>query len=120
MQSGFNQDKQSISGKGEFMKKEDAIKVMRSIAEDFLNYRITRGQAVEQLIHRIDIDYIHSIDSKSEPENFFITDLYWTIKHLTEIGYETSDEEIRYFNDCLDGKRRYNTEEKNMIIRGHL
>ena len=102
------------------MSREVTLEIMKSIIENYLENEITRQQVVEQLINRVDVGFIHNLDVKTEPDNFFITDCYWTIKHLTESGYETTDEEIRYFSECFSGKRSYNVDEKNKMLRNHF
>ena len=49
-----------------------------------------------------------------------VTDCYYTIKHLTETGYETTDFEMAYFRDCIDGTRIYNLDEKFELTRKYM
>jgi hypothetical protein len=100
--------------------REITLEIMKSIIVGYLNKNITRSQAVEQLISRIDIDFIYSLGIKYEPKNLFITDCYWSIKHLTENGFETRDEEIRKINDCINRKCIYKVDEKNKILQSYF
>lgn len=46
--------------------------------------------------------------------SFYISDCFWTIKHLLE--EDITNSEIKYFIDCFKNKRKYNLEEKNEEI----
>jgi len=93
--------------------------IMKRIIDEYLKDKLSRSEAVERLINEVDTDFIHDLDVKSNPGNFFITDCYYTIKHLTETGYESTDEEIRYFSDCLNKRCIYNLDDKNEILRNY-
>jgi len=99
------------------MNKANTLETMKSIIQNYLNQDTTRAQAVEHLINKVDIDFILNLDVESEPDNFIITDCYWAIKHLLENCFETSNEELQYFNECLNNRRVYNIIEKNKILQ---
>jgi hypothetical protein len=100
--------------------KEMTLKIMQSIINSYIKSEINRDQAVEQLINEVDIDFIYNLDVTYEPQNFFITDCYWTIKHLTESGFETNDEEIRYFYECFNGGQTYSLNEKLKHLQNYF
>ena len=80
------------------MNREAALETMKEIMQNYIYGKTTRCQAVEQLIHRIDINYILDIDITNNPDDFMITDCYWTIKYLTEDGYEMKMTRNEYSN----------------------
>ena len=88
---------------------------MKGIIDDYLDGKYGREEAVERLFYSVDLDVIY----RPNPE-FMVTDCYYTIKHLTETGFETTDFELAYFRDCLDGVRTYNIDEKIEMTRKHL
>lgn len=45
-----------------------------------------------------------------EVDDLLITDCYYALKHIKED--EISPREWLYFQECFDGKRRYNSQEK--------
>ena len=98
--------------------RELALKAMKGIIHDYLNKSITREKAVKRLIVEVDVDYISNLGS--DADDFIITDCFYAIKHLAEIGYETTDEEIRYFDEYLNGERVYDLNEKNHILLDHF
>ena len=101
------------------VKRECALAIMKCIIHNYLNHSINRNQAVEQLVYSVATDYVVNVDVNSESDSFKIVDCYYAIKHLTHDSYKTTDEEIRYFNECLNGKRIYNVDEKNDMLRDY-
>jgi len=93
---------------------KNALSIMNNIIDDYLNGKYSREEAVDKLFFSVDLDVIYCPDSE-----FMVTDCYYTIKHLTEIGYETTDFELAYFRDCINGVREYDLEEKMALIRTH-
>lgn len=94
---------------------KNALFIMRDIINRYLDGQLSREEAVETVFFSVDLDLIHC----TNPE-IMVTDCYYTIKHLTEIGYETTDFELVYFRDCIDGKMVYNLDEKNKLLREHF
>jgi hypothetical protein len=92
-------------------KNEKALLMMNDIIKGYLNGEYDRCEAVDKLVF-IDLDVIHCLNSE-----FMVTDCYYTIKHLTETGYETTDLELVYFRDCIDGIKNYDLNEKNAYLR---
>ena len=90
---------------------ERALLLMKDIINDYLNEEYDRNEAVSKLTF-VDHDVIHC----SSPE-LMVTDCYYTIAHLTEVGYETTDFELEYFRDCINGTRKYDLDEKMGLIR---
>jgi hypothetical protein len=86
-------------------------KVLNNLIINYLDKKIDRKNVVIQLITKLDIDEIYSLDE--EP---FITDCYFAIKHLTENGYETTSKELQYFKECFMESRVYDIDEKNEFI----
>jgi len=84
--------------------------VMRDIIEGYLNDKYGDEIAVDML-SQIDKDDVHSYASPS-----MLLDCYYAIKHLTAIGFETTIDELKYFRDCLCGKREYNSAEKEALL----
>ena len=93
---------------------EKAVLTMKSIIDSYLDGKYSREQAVDALIYSIDPNIMHcSLE-------LMVTDCYYTIKHLTETGYETTDFEMAYFRDCIDGTRIYNLDEKFELTRKYM
>jgi len=93
------------------MDEKIAQSIMKVIIECYLNYECDSDEAVSKLFKYVDL--LKLLDSNA---TMFTTDCYYTIKHLTEAGYETTKAELEYFMDCFNGKRKYDTDEKNELI----
>jgi hypothetical protein len=91
---------------------KDALATMKNIIEEYLSGVYDRSAAVDRLIRLVNVDLLHNSDME-----FMVTDCYYTIKHLTEAGYESTDFELSYFRDCINGVREYNLEEKMELTR---
>jgi len=91
---------------------KNALSIMNNIIDDYLNGKHDREETVNKLFFSVDLDVIYSDDSE-----FMVTDCYYTIKHLTETGYETTDFELAYFRDCINGIREYDVDEKIELTR---
>ena len=88
---------------------------MRDIIEEYLDGKLDREGAVDKLFFSLastDLEAIYDIDVES-----IIADCYHSIMHLTEKGYETTDFEMAYFRDCINGVRVYNLDEKMDLTR---
>jgi len=94
---------------------ERALSIMRGIINDYLDKRMSREETVDRLLVSIDIDVIHRTDAE-----LMVTDCYYSIKHLTENGYETTDFELAYFRECFDGAKKYDMDEKMNLARKHI
>ena len=82
--------------------------VMRDVIDEYLSGKLDRPGAVRTFCDSItgdDIDIIHS----SFP--CILTNCYHSIMHLTESGYETSDDEMAFFRDCIVKAKKYNPDE---------
>jgi hypothetical protein len=93
------------------MDKSKIIIVLNEIIENYLIGRHDRLKAIDKLITSIDPGEVYDIES-----NPMITDCYFAIKHLTEEGYETTNAELIYLRDCINGVREYDMYEKNKFI----
>ena len=89
-----------------------ALSMMRDIIINYLDGMCDKKDTVSNLFYSIDLNVIHCTNSV-----FMVTDCYYTIKHLTEAGYETPDYELAYFRDCIDGVREYNPDTKFEVLR---
>jgi len=94
---------------------KNALLLMKAIINDYLDGRIDRENAANKVFNDVDLDVIYRVDS--EP---IVTDCYYSIKHLTEPGYETTDFEISYFRNCLNGIIEYSEDEKVKLTREYL
>ena len=94
------------------LKESAALIEMRSIIEGFLDGRYDSRKTVEKLIRTVDLDVICAINT-----DMMTTDCYYSIKHLTETGYETTKVELAYLKDCIDGIREYDVNEKIELTR---
>ena len=89
--------------------------VMRDVINAFLSGALDRQEAVERLwtsIDSTDLDIVYN-----SPANI-MTECFFSIWHLTETGYETSDDEMAYFRDCIVKARVYDPDELTKFIRG--
>ena len=103
-----------------YLSRRKTIEAMVGIIQDYLSHKINRCQAVERLIYNVNIGHIRdTLSDKYTQEDLLIIDCYYAIKHLTHPGDETIDDELQYLGDCLIGKRVYNVEEKNELIRNY-
>ncbi|EYE87134.1 hypothetical protein Q428_15080 [Fervidicella metallireducens AeB] len=93
------------------MNKNEILINFNEIIENYLNGRYDRLKAVERLITTIQPEEIYDIESSP-----LITDCYFAIKHLTEKDFETTNTELVYLRDCINGIREYSMEEKNKLI----
>ena len=89
----------------------NALSVMGNIIGGYLDGEYDRKETVINLMNFVD-PYIINNDTLE----FMVTDCYYTIKHLTETGYETTDFELAYFRDCIEGIREYSLDEKNKLL----
>jgi len=100
------------------MTQEEAIKFMNHIIQEYLAQKITRIQAREQVLYSDVTNYVnYEVDLDTDPNDLLIADCYYTVMHLTHTDYETTDEEMKYFSECFNGKRIYNMDEKNAMLR---
>jgi hypothetical protein len=90
--------------------KETILAHLKEITLDLAKGRKTRQATVEELYKRIDPDLVYKM-KPDEPQADFITELYVSLEHLTEVGFATSPAEIQYFADCFEGKRSFSREE---------
>lgn len=93
------------------MNKNEIISNLNEIIENYLSGRYDKAKAVERLIMTIKPEEIYDLESSP-----LITDCYFAIKHLTEKGFETTDTELNYLRDCINGIREYNLDGKNEFI----
>jgi hypothetical protein len=91
-----------------------AMLIMKNIIDSYLDGKYSREQAVEELMYSIDPNIMHCSLA------LMVTDCYYTIKYLTETGYETTDFELAYFKDCIDGVRTYDVDEKIELARKYI
>ncbi|MCL2400858.1 MAG: hypothetical protein FWC91_14085 [Defluviitaleaceae bacterium] len=94
---------------------KNALSTMKCIIDDYLSGKYNREDTVDILLYSVDLDVIHC----PNPE-FMVTDCYYTIKHLTEAGHETTDFELVYFRDCISGVRTYDLDEKMELTRKYF
>ena len=80
------------------------------ILKDLYNNKISKEMAMNKLSQNKEL--IHQV--VEENVNFYISDCFWTIKHLLE--EDVTDTELKYFIDCFTNKRKYNLKEKNEEI----
>ncbi|MCL1797929.1 MAG: hypothetical protein FWG24_06450 [Eggerthellaceae bacterium] len=113
------------------LERKRTLKTMKDIMRNYLNNKITHNQAANRLFYEIDINYIFSLCGLSESElkdfknvgdskkeDFIISDCYYAIKQLAEEPrFSTTDVEIQYFYECLNGERIYDLNEKYRIIQ---
>lgn len=92
------------------MKEQEIKKILSNIVNSYISGSFDSIKAIQKLMDSIEPEEIYNSD------NLMITDCYFAIKHLGEIGYETSHLEIEYFKECLEGLRQYSLEEKNNYI----
>ena len=93
------------------MNKNEILINFNEIIENYLTSRYDRSKAVERLITTIKPEGIYDLESSP-----LITDCYFAIKHLTEEGFETTNTELIYLRDCINGIREYSLDEKNKFI----
>lgn len=87
-------------------------KEFRMLIERVLKGNITKDDLMEYLIAKFDWEKIY--DSNDE----IVGSAFFTLKHYAS-GEEDNipNGEWQYYIDCFDGKCKYNTEDKNAIIR---
>jgi len=88
--------------------------ILGKIISDILDGKLDRKLAVNQLIQNINPKEIYNSN------DFEISDCYFAIKHLSEEGDETLFKEIEYFDECLNGNRKYSLDEKNLYLKEYL
>lgn len=93
------------------MNKNEILINFNEIIGNYLSSIYDRSKAVERLITTIKPEEIYELESSP-----LITDCYFAIKHLTEKGFETTNTELIYFRDCINGIREYSLDEKNKFI----
>jgi hypothetical protein len=92
------------------MDEKIAQSIMKTIIDCYLNGECDCEEAVDKLFKYVDLLFLLESDA-----TMFTTDCYYTIKHLTETGFETRRVELEYFRDCFNGIRQYNLDEKIKI-----
>lgn len=93
------------------MSNQEIKLVLSRIVHEYVNRNLDNKLAVEELIKRLNPEEIYEIEDDKE-----IVDCYFAIKHLCEVGYETTFAEIVYFDECFNGKRKYLADEKSNFI----
>ena len=93
------------------MNNQEIKLVLSRIVYEYVNHNLDKKSAVEELIIKLNPEEIYEIEDDNE-----IVDCYFAIKHLCEDGYETTFAEMKYFDECFNGKRKYSADEKNNFI----
>lgn len=90
----------------------DNDNLFKMILKDIVSNIVSGVISTEEVKERVQ----NELESRDvwESSDFLITDCYYTLKHITEENI--SLEEWRYFEECFNGSRQYNLEEKRNFI----
>jgi hypothetical protein len=86
---------------------------LKELTLDFVNCKRNRKDTVRELRKRIDAGVIYRLEG-----NDLIFEAFVSLDHLTEKGFATSFEEIKYLAECFEGTRQFAREEARQFIVG--
>lgn len=89
--------------------------MMSNLISKYLNKEIGKPEAIELLINGFVLEEV--LTSNDE----LLMDSYFAIKHLTEVGFETTNAELLYLLNCFTGKISFSHDDKErfMISSGY-
>jgi hypothetical protein len=83
---------------------------LRELTRDFVNGKRNRQETVIELYKRIDPEEVYDM-ANSVAEKAFITEVFISLNSLIEEGFAPSLAEMKYFDECFEGKRVFSQEE---------
>ena len=86
---------------------------LKELTLDFVNCKRNRKETVRELKKRIDANFVYRLQG-----NDLIFEAFVSLEHLTEKGFATSFEEMKYLAECFEGKREFNRVEARQFIVG--
>jgi hypothetical protein len=78
----------------------------KEVLQLILQGTIDKNEILNYLIEKIDCELIYNTDDR------LLSDIYFSLKHYATGEEMISKEEWMYFMDCLEGKRKFNFDEK--------
>ena len=99
------------------METDSIISVLKELTLDFVKGKRTRQETVRELQKRIDPDEVYDMP-ENVPKQVFIREVFVSLNNLTEEGFSTSKEEMKYIAECFEGKREFKREEIRRFIIG--
>ena len=82
---------------------------LKMLIEKIVIGNIEKKKLEEYLIDNFDCELIYETDEE------LITDSYFSLKHYASGEEDISQEEWLFFLECLEGRRKYNANEKMRI-----
>lgn len=83
--------------------------LFKELLEEYLSNRMTKDEIVVKLVQEIDLREILNTNDE------LIINSYFALKYLGD-DYETTEDELKYLYECLNGKRVFSQEERNQFI----
>ena len=78
--------------------------------EAFLDGRLNRAAVELRMARDVPIDAI------SGNQFDLLTNCEYALRHINEAGYWTTELELRYYLDCLRGRKQFSTAERNALL----
>lgn len=86
---------------------------LKELTLDFVNCRRNRRATVYELRQRLDANEIYKLKGQD-----FIMEAFTSLDNLTQKGFATSFEEMKYLAECFEGTREFKREEARQFIVG--
>jgi hypothetical protein len=86
---------------------------LKQLTLDFVNCKRNRRQTVADLRQKVDANFVYGLKDQD-----FISDVFASLDHLTEKGFATSSDEMKYMAECFEGKREFSRTEARRFIVG--
>ncbi len=78
------------------------------------NCKISKEEVRNYLVNYIDCEYIYNTDDT------LLSDIFFTLKHFSMGEEDITNEEIRYFLECLNGERTHSFDEKMELLHSKI
>lgn len=86
---------------------------LKEFTLDFVNCKRNRKETVRELKKTVDANFVYGLQGYD-----LIFEAFVSLEHLTEKGFATSLEEMKYLAECFEGKREFNRVEARQFIVG--
>lgn len=84
---------------------------LKLLIDDYLNSVISRNEMLKELFN------IQSPAEIADINDELIKESYFAIYHMNEMFCEVTNVELKYYRDCLEGKRLFSRYERDNILQ---
>ena len=95
------------------MNDNEAEKVLYWLTKEFLREDLSNAEKEKKLIKNISM-------TEAMELNQFLCHTYFALKHYEEESDKTTNAELMYYIDCFEGRKIFNIEERDEIIRNEF